>query len=60
MLEDRVVEIIATENGKEKGSKKICGQFKRYLGQRQHTKIHIIRVTEGEDIEKGLIKYLKR
>lgn len=55
MLEDRVVEIIATEQ-KEKRIKKKCGQSERSLGQHQHTKIHIIRVTEGENIEKGANK----
>ena len=52
-LEDRMVEITATEQNIEKRMKRDEGSLRDLLDNINGTNIHIIRVPEGEEREKG-------
>ena len=52
-LEDRMVEITAIEQNKEKRMKRNEDSLKDLWENIKHTNIHIIRLPEGEEREKG-------
>ena len=58
-LEDRMVEITAVEQNKEKRMKRNEDSLRDLWGNIKCTNIHIIGVSEGEE-RKYLRKYLKR
>ena len=58
-LEDRMVEIIATEQNIEKRMKRNEDSLRDLWDNIKHTNIHIIGAPEGEE-RKDLRKYLKR
>ena len=57
-LEDRMIEITATEQNKEKRMKRNEDSLRDFWDNIKYTNIHIIGVPEGED--KELKKYLNR
>ena len=60
-LEDRMVEITAVEQNKEKRMKRNEDSLRDLWGNIKHTNSHIIGVPEGEERErKDPRKYLKR
>ena len=59
-LEDRMVEFTATEQNKEKTMKKNEHSLRDLWDNSKHTNIHIIRVPEGEESEKGPEKILEQ
>ena len=59
-LEDKIVEITAAEQNKEKRMKRIEDSLKDFWDNIKHNNIHIIGVPEGEEREKNQRKYLKR
>ena len=52
-VEDRVVEITATEKNKEKRMKRTEERIQDLWDNIKHTNIHIIGVLKGEEIQKG-------
>ena len=50
---DRIVEITATEQNKEKRLKRNEDSLRDFWGNIEHTNIHIIGVPEGEEREQG-------
>ena len=59
-LEDRMVEITATEQNIEERMKRNEDTLRHLWGNIKHTNIHIIGIPEGEGREKGPEKILKR
>ena len=59
-LEDKIVEITAAEQNKEKRMKRIEDSLRDLWGNIKHTNIQIIGVPEKKRKRKGLRKYLKR
>ena len=59
-LEDKIVEIAATEQNKEKRMKRIEDTLRDLWDNIKHTNIRIIGVPKKKRKRKGLRKYLKR
>ena len=59
-LEDKMVEITAKEQNKEKGMKRIEDNLRDLWDNNKHTNIRIISVPEKKRKRKGLRRYLKR
>ena len=59
-LEDRVVEITAMEQNKEKRIKRNEDSLRDLWNNVKSIEFHIIGIPEGEEGERGLRKYLKR
>ena len=59
-LEDKIVEITATEQNKEKRMKRIEDCFRDFWDNIKGTNIRIIGVQKKKRKRKGLRKYLKR
>ena len=59
-LEDKMVEITAKEQNKEKRMKRIEDNLRDLWNNTKCTNIRIIGVPEGEEKKKRLRKYLKR
>ena len=59
-LEDRMVEITATEQNKEKGTKRSEDSLRELWDNIKRPNIQIIGLPEEEEEKKGQRKYLKR
>ena len=59
-LEDKIVEITAAEQNKEKRMKRFENSLRDLWDNIKHTNIQIIGVPEEEEKKKGSEKYLKR